>query len=129
MNTKTLSIVLGLLATCSLAVPALAAGDRTIHWSGNVDDKTIVRIHGDHVITRTITGNQTTNVNVDVERPLPVDRPVHVWLSDVQGRGTVQVVREPGPDNDYTAVIRIYDPQAGASSYSFNLHWNGRNHL
>jgi hypothetical protein len=54
-----------------------------------------------------------------------VDRPVHVWLSDVRGRGEVEVVREPNADDDYTAVVRIKDPQAGAAFYSFNLNWAG----
>jgi hypothetical protein len=127
MKATLTTIACGILATCALSAPAFAApGDRSIGWSGNVDDTAIVRIHADQVITRTIHGNQTTNVTFDVHRPLPADRPLHVWLTNVHGRGTVQVVREPNADNNYTAVVKIYDPQAGAAFYHFDLHWNGR---
>ena len=121
------TIALGFIATCALGAPAFA--DRNISWSGQVDDTVIVRIHSDQVRTRAIHGSAPSNVTARVDQPLP-DRPVRVWLSGVHGRGTVEVVRQPSAENNYTAVIRLKDAQRGPEYYAFNLNWGyvGRRH-
>ena len=47
-----------------------------------------------------------------------------VALQDIQGRGQVELAEQPEPNNNYTAKIRVVDPEAGAGHYSFTLAWN-----
>lgn len=116
----------GAVAACALAAPAFAQNRGLISWSGQVDDTVIVRIHHDRVRTITMHGAAPTNVNSNVQDPLPM-APVHVWLSDVHGRGRVRIIEEPNFSNNYTAVIRVKDPQNGTGYYAFNLRWRDDN--
>lgn len=110
-------------AGCAVAaVPANAQGQHGVSWSGDVDDVVIVYVHGDRVRTETVSGHSPWNVSTNVFGRLP-DRPVRVWLSDQDGRGRVRVIQQPGPDNDFTAAVRIHDPQSGKSHYHFDLNW------
>ena len=119
-------ILLGLLVLATIAVlsfPVFAqrhGGQMT--WSGDVDDTVLVQVHGDSVRDRTVHGQGTQNINVEFDGRLP-HRPVQVFISDWTGRGEVRVVRQPDPENDYTATVRIYDPQPGRGHYSFSLDW------
>jgi hypothetical protein len=70
-----------------------------------------------------IHGAAPVNVTPNVFEPLP-ERPVHVWLSQVHGRGSVRLIQEPSFENNYTAVVRLKDPQKGPEYYSFVLRWN-----
>jgi len=36
-----------------------------------------------------------------------------------------RVVQQPSSWNNYTAVIRVYDPRSGYGAYSFDLGWRG----
>ena len=126
---QSLKIGLGVAAAASaLAVmaPANAQGRRDISWRGDVDDTVIVYIHGDRTRTETLSGNGPRNVRSNSFGRLP-DRPVTVFLSDREGRGRIRVVQQPGPDNDYTAAVRISDPEGGSSRYRFTLSWRGPN--
>jgi len=115
------TLACGLLATCALAAPAFAAR-HSISWSGRVDDTVVLRVQGDQIQTRVVHGASPWHVSSDVNAPLP-SAPVHVWLSNVHGRGSVELVREPSIDNNYTAVIRVKDARSGPGTYSFNLNW------
>jgi len=46
-------------------------------------------------------------------------------VADQTGRGSVSVVQQPSSWNNYTAVIRVYDPRSGYGAYSFDLGWRG----
>jgi hypothetical protein len=48
---------------------------------------------------------------------------VQVFVTDVNGRGSVSVVQQPSSYNGYTAVIRVYDPRPGYGDYGFDLNW------
>ncbi len=45
-------------------------------------------------------------------------------FSGVDGRGTVELVRDPR-NNNSVAVIRINDPSSGSDGYTFDIEWNG----
>ena len=51
-------------------------------------------------------------------------RPVNVTLQDVQGRGQIEIAEQPNDQNNFTAKVRIVDPQAGAGTYSFTMAWD-----
>ena len=91
-------------------------------WSGDVDDTTIVSIHGGDVRTDTVHGKDAANVNEQVFGYLP-HAPIYVFLRHREGRGQVRIVQQPNPDNNFTAKVRIHDPQAGRTTMP--LIWGG----
>ena len=106
----------------AMALPLAAHADGRLDWSGDVDDRVAVSIHGRDVQTRTLSGKSAANVNSQMFGRLPTERPVFVNLTK-RGRGTVRVVQQPNPYNNFTAVVRIHDPQPGAAHYRFRLEW------
>ncbi len=94
-------------------------------WSGDVDDTVIVYIHRRDVQTQTRSGKSVCNVDARLFGFLP-DRPVSVYLRRAEGRGHVRVIQQPSPQNDWTAAVRLHDPQPGRAHYAFELGWSGR---
>jgi hypothetical protein len=99
-------------------------GDRTmLHWSGNVDDQLEIRIQGNRVDYRTLSGSQPTSVRSDRANLAMPRQGAQVSVIQNQGRGQVWVVEQPTSLNGYTTVLRIRDPQSGSGFYDFNLMW------
>ena len=69
-----------------------------------------------------MSGKSVNNVNSQVFGRLPMDHPVFL-TPDKRGLGSVRVVQQPRPFNNFTAGVRIHDPQPGASHYRFRLNW------
>ncbi len=111
-----------LLAVAGAMALPLAAHAGQLVWSGDVDDRAQVTIHGRDVHTDTLSGKSTGNVNSQVFGRLPTEHPVFLTL-DKRGRGSVRVVQQPRRFNNFTAVVRIHDPQPGSSHYRFRLNW------
>ncbi len=105
-----------------MMLPLVAHADGRLDWSGDVDDRAAVSIHGRDVQTRTLSGKSVASADSQMFGRLPTERPVFVNVTK-RGRGTVRVVQQPGPFNNYTAVVRIHDPQPGAGHYRFRLEW------
>ena len=101
--------------------PANSAG--LARWSGEVDNEVFVLLRGRQVLNTSVRGRSVSNQQSDISNPLP-RRPVQVALQEVQGRGQVELAEQPDDSNNYTAKIRIVDPQAGAGAYSFTLSWD-----
>ena len=98
-------------------------GPGALRWSGSVDDVVEITIQGRRVNERTRSGSGSTDVRSNVSGGGLPPRDGHVSLVGGRGRGTVQVVQQPSQYNGYTAVIRVSDPRAGASSYEFEARW------
>lgn len=111
-----------LLAVAGAMALPLAAHAGQLVWSGNVDDRAQVTIHGRDVRTDTLSGKSADNVNSQVFGRLPTEHPVFLTL-DKRGRGSVRVVQQPRRFNNFTAIVRIHDPQPGAGHYRFRLNW------
>jgi hypothetical protein len=97
-------------------------GIASFRWQGEVDGTCFIRIRGRQVQSRNQSGLPVQNQQFDFTDPLP-NAPVQVALAEVQGRGRVNLVQQPRPENNYTAVVRIDDSKGGQSSYSFVLRW------
>jgi len=96
-----------------------------VRWTGDVDDALEIRIQGDRIDYRTLSGKAVRHVRADfVSGGLPRND-VQVFVTDQTGRGSVSVVQQPSSWNNYTAVIRVYDPRSGYGAYSFDLGWRG----
>jgi hypothetical protein len=94
-----------------------------LRWTGDVDDALEIRIQGNRVDYRTLSGKSVRNVRADLGRGGLPRNDVQVFVTDVNGRGSVSVVQQPSSYNGYTAVIRVYDPRPGYGDYSFDLNW------
>lgn len=116
---KLLKIALVLAATGTLALPSAAHAGQLV-WRGAVDDQATITLHGRDVQTNTVSGKAVENADSQVSGRLPTERPAFVSLD---GRGTLRVVQQPRPSNNFTAVVRVHDPQPGAGRYRFRLNW------
>ena len=94
-----------------------------LRWTGDVDDAVEIRIQGDRVDYRTLSGKSLKNVRANLLSGGLPRRDVQVMVSDASGRGTVSVVQQPSSYNGYTAVIRVYDPRPGYGDYRFDVSW------
>ena len=98
-------------------------GRDVLRWSGDVDDALEIRIQGDRVEYRTLSGKVVRNVRADLVRGGLPRRDVQLVVTDVYGRGSVNVVQQPSSYNNYTAVIRVNDRQSGYGDYRFDVSW------
>jgi hypothetical protein len=91
------------------------------HWSGDVDDVLEIRVQGQRVEYRTLSGAQPRGV-----RASTVDIPARnatFRVTENQGRGEVRVTQQPSMGNGFTTVLRVNDPQGGYGRYDFDLVW------
>jgi hypothetical protein len=88
-----------------------------------VDNEVFVLLRGRQVFNTAVRGRSVYGQQVDISTPLP-RRPVTVSLQDIQGRGQVELTEQPEANNNYTAKVRVVDPDGGAGHYSFTLAWN-----
>jgi hypothetical protein len=95
----------------------------TLRWSGRVDDVVEIRLTGQRVETITRSGARVSNVNHSVRGASLPQRDVQVSIERRSGRGEVRVVQQPSRRNGFTTVIRIFDPQGGASFYDVTAFW------
>lgn len=113
------------LATIAHAEPAVreAARARTLFtWNGTVDREVLLVIRGRSVETRANGIDASFPARVEGRDDLPRELgDVQVHLAD--GRGEVEVVQQPTPRNDFTAIVRVYDPRAGADRYRVVASW------
>lgn len=91
-------------------------------WSGRVDNEVEIRLQGRSVSYRTLSGAALRDVRLDTQQGLPREEGF-VSVTQRNGRGTVTVIEQPTARNNYTAVIRVRDPQGGASTYDFDVMW------
>src|SRR5438093_1395526 len=92
------------------------------HWEGIVDGTDIIRVRRRQVQTEVRSGAPVQRERYEFTDPLPNIR-IDVELEVIEGRGRVQLLEQPRPNNDYAAVIRIEDPDRGQSRYVFELRW------
>lgn len=94
-----------------------------LRWSGRVDDVVELRIRGRSVEAITRSGQRVSDVNLNVRGGGLPARDVQIRLDRHAGRGTIEVTQQPSAWNNYTAVVRIFDPSGGASFYDFSAYW------
>ncbi len=93
-----------------------------LRWQGTVDGSDLIMVRGDRVWTQHMAANPIQDATFDISAPLP-RADVNVALRQLRGRGRVHLVEEPSRENNFTATVRIDDPQAGADFYAFELTW------
>ncbi len=94
----------------------------SVRWSGRVDQTANIIISGGDVQTEDASGTGVSNVNFNITGIL-VRRSGSVTARKRNGRGTVRVIQQPSRDNDFTAIIQIFDPGSGADNYEVDINW------
>jgi hypothetical protein len=91
-------------------------------WNGTVDREVLLVIRGRSVETRANGIDASFPARVDGRDDLPRELgDVQVHIAD--GRGSVEVVQQPTPRNDFTAIVRVVDPRSGADRYRVIASW------
>jgi hypothetical protein len=94
-----------------------------VFWRGTVDDKVQLVIRNDTITENTISGQANPDGIYSFTTPLPASA-VNVAVSKKKGRGNARVLQQPTSDNDFTAIIEIYDNGGGAREYQLEISWN-----
>jgi hypothetical protein len=93
------------------------------YWRGVVDNETQLVIRGNEIETRTISGAPTYNVTYNFTSALPERGRNNVEVIKQKGRGTVRVIQQPRRENNFTAVVQIFDDGRGAQDYQLEIFW------
>ena len=103
-------------------VSALSAQERQLfQWRGTVDREVRITMHGGELWTSDDRGDDGRSRS-RVAGNLP-QRDGIVRVAVRQGRGDVDVVQQPRRRNDYTAILRVRDPNGGAARYAIDAYW------
>lgn len=94
----------------------------SVYWRGRVDQNVDIIISGSDVQTQDVSNTGLANVNFNMNGYL-ARRPGTVNIRRKNGRGTVSVIQQPNWENDFTAIIRIFDPKGGADDYEVEIGW------
>jgi len=92
-------------------------------FRGRVDGVTVLHIHADQVRSEVLSGQPVRDQRFQFSQPMPTGSLREIALTDVSGRGKVELVEKPWEGNRYTAVVRITDNSPGEGQYSFRLTW------
>jgi hypothetical protein len=93
-----------------------------VTWRGRVDQTVNIKIYGDSVESIDMTNSGMRGVTFDIQGYLAARRG-NVRVNKRDGRGTVRILEQPTAQNDYTAVIQIFDPRGGDDQYELEIEW------
>lgn len=88
-----------------------------------VDSSLEASISGEQAQLQAIGGTPHTEHLTSFSEPFPSTPLRALRVVTKEGRGHVQVIGEPSAQNDYTARLRIDDPQTGGAIYHVSLEW------
>jgi hypothetical protein len=91
-------------------------------WRGRVDQTANIVIYGSDVQSQDASGSGLSSVNFNINGYL-ARRPGSVNVRKRNGRGTVTVLQQPSVDNDFTAIVQVFDPNGGADNYEVEITW------
>ena len=94
----------------------------SVKWRGRVDQTADIVISGSEVQTQDASGTGISDVNFNINGSL-ASRPGTVTARKRSGRGSVTVKQQPSADNDFTAIVQVFDPGGGADNYEVDITW------
>ena len=94
----------------------------SVTWRGRVDQTANIIIYGADVQTQDASGTGLSGVDFRINGSL-ARRPGSVTARKKNGRGTVTVLQNPTRDNDYTAIVQVFDPSGGSDNYEVEITW------
>ena len=88
-----------------------------------IDGEAEVRLSGDRVHIRTISGRDGRDDGSECNEPLPI-RPVEGFQFEVRdSRNEIRLLSEPDRRTGFSAVVRIRDNDNGEGRYHFRISW------
>jgi len=132
---KRLLTAAALVVGCSAMLPAQSVQSMRASIRGNnsdvgrctveveVDGAADVEIRGDMGYVRTLQGQPSRWRRFECNSPMPRN-PVDFRFHGVDGRGSVQLMRDPNSSGG-TALVRINDSKGGREGYTFDIEWRG----
>ena len=90
-------------------------------WTGDVDNELEITLRPGAVSYNTIRGAEPRSLQSAVREMPPAGSTL--VFNQMEGRGEVVILQQPTAENDFTAKIRIRDPQRGFGHYSFLVGW------
>jgi len=93
-----------------------------VTWRGRVDQTTNIVIAGSSVQTEDASATGVSGVSSNITGYL-ARRPGSVSVRKMRGRGSVSVLQQPAADNDYVAVVQIFDNDRGDGEYEIEISW------
>lgn len=97
-----------------------SASGTALRWSGSVDNEVEIRLQGRRMDERVLSGGMIRDERSSVMGGIP-NRDAQLVITQAQGRGQVYIAQQPSAYNNYTAVIRVKDPQGGYGFYDFQV--------
>lgn len=94
-----------------------------LEFRGRVDDAVDLYIRGDQINALVTSGQLMKLERFRFSQPLPAVTLSSIGIAKKDGRGTVELIQRPDSTNDFTAIIRISDPQSGSDRYHWLLSW------
>lgn len=94
----------------------------SVKWRGRVDQTADIIISGSDVQSQDSAGTGLSGVNFNINGYLAA-RPGSVTARKRNGRGSVTVRQQPSWDNDFTAIVQVFDPGGGADDYEVDITW------
>jgi hypothetical protein len=93
-----------------------------VTWRGRVDNTVNISVSGSSVTSEAAAGQPVAGEYFSINGYL-ASRPGTVSARKTRGRGTVTVVQQPTWENDFTAVIQVFDGGGGADDYQLEISW------
>lgn len=94
----------------------------SVSWRGRVDQTANIVISGSDVQSQDAAGTGLWSVSHNINGYL-ARRPGSVSAYKRRGRGTVTVLQQPTWENDFTAIVQVFDPSGGADNYEVDISW------
>ncbi len=94
----------------------------SLKWKGRVDQTVTLRISGEDAEAFTISGRNVVEISNNLDGYLARRRGT-VSVRKLNGRGTVSILEHPSPQNNYNAVIQIFDPKSSDDEYEIEVSW------
>ena len=88
-----------------------------------VDNEVNVELRWDRVRLMTVAGLPGEDKGSVCNAPLQRAGVSNVQVERLEGRGQISMLEQPGPNNDWAAVVRILDRNGGAGTYAYRLTW------
>ncbi len=93
-----------------------------VTWRGRVDQTANIIVAGSSVQTQDASATGLSNVTHTISGYL-ARRPGSVTVRKNKGRGTVTVYQQPSTENDFVAIIQIFDADKGSGEYEIEISW------
>lgn len=121
---RTLALVAAAFsAALASAAPGAQQPRPQFTWEGEVDGVSVVHIRGDRVDIEDRQGAPVQRDRFRFFAPLPALRQT-AELRQLDGRGSVRILRNPDASNNFTLSVLVEDPLAGRGRYAFALWWD-----